>query len=71
MCDESHGPLIQRDDDSEQVIRKRLEEYHRRTQQVLDYYRQRGLVRPVAGQQPAEQVTADIVGEIESARAQR
>src|SRR5205823_14644167 len=47
MCDESHGPLIQRDDDSEQVIRARLGEYHRRTEQVLDYYRQRGLVHPV------------------------
>jgi adenylate kinase len=69
-CDESHGPLIQRDDDSEPVIRARLAEYHRRTQQVLDYYRQRGLLRPVAGEQPAEKVTADIVGEIERAKPQ-
>src|SRR5262249_5479011 len=36
MCDETHGPLIQRDDDREEVIRARLGEYRRRTEQVID-----------------------------------
>lgn len=30
--------LIQRDDDKEQTIRKRLEVYHTQTQQLVDYY---------------------------------
>lgn len=33
-------PLIQRDDDKEETVRKRLEVYHSQTQPLLDYYRQ-------------------------------
>ena len=32
-------PLIQRDDDQEETVRKRLEIYHSQTQPLLDYYR--------------------------------
>lgn len=69
MCDYNHGPLIQRDDDREQVIRERLNEYHRRTKPVIDYYRGGHLLRTVAGQQSTEQVTAAIVREMERALA--
>ena len=31
-------PLIQRDDDKEQTVRKRLEVYHSQTKQLIDYY---------------------------------
>jgi adenylate kinase len=31
-------PLIQRDDDREQVVRERLEVYHAQTRQLVDYY---------------------------------
>jgi adenylate kinase len=33
-------PLIQRDDDREDVVRKRLEVYHAQTRALVDYYRQ-------------------------------
>ena len=69
MCDYTHGPLIQRDDDREQVIRERLAEYHRRTEPVIDYYRRAGLLREVSGQQSAEQVTQAITKEMERALA--
>jgi len=32
-------PLIQRDDDREETVRKRLEVYHRQTKPLVDYYR--------------------------------
>jgi len=31
-------PLIQRDDDREEVVRKRLEVYHAQTRVLVDYY---------------------------------
>ncbi|MCG3200430.1 MAG: adenylate kinase [Gammaproteobacteria bacterium] len=34
-------PLVQRDDDREETVRKRLEVYHRQTRPLVDYYRER------------------------------
>jgi len=45
VCDLDGEPLMVRDDDSESVIRQRLEAYGQQTRPVLDYYRERG--RPV------------------------
>jgi adenylate kinase len=36
--DLSGEPLIQRDDDREETVRKRLEVYHAQTRQLVDYY---------------------------------
>ncbi len=44
-------PLIQRDDDREETVRKRLEIYHRQTKPLVDYYEraaQKGAVRFVS-----------------------
>ncbi len=38
LDDESGEPLIQRDDDTEQTVRKRLQVYHKQTAQLIDYY---------------------------------
>lgn len=38
-CDDVTGePLIQRDDDREETVRKRLEVYHQQTEPLIDYY---------------------------------
>ncbi|MEE9552324.1 MAG: adenylate kinase, partial [Gammaproteobacteria bacterium] len=38
-CDDETGePLIQRDDDTEETVRKRLEVYHTQTSPLIDYY---------------------------------
>lgn len=39
MDDETGEPLIQRDDDQEATIRKRLDVYHAQTKPVVDYYK--------------------------------
>jgi adenylate kinase len=36
--DQTGEPLVQRDDDKEDTIRKRLEVYHSQTRQLVDYY---------------------------------
>ncbi|XP_076440179.1 GTP:AMP phosphotransferase AK3, mitochondrial-like [Babylonia areolata] len=42
-------PLIQRDDDKEETVRKRLEHYRRLTHPVLQYYRNKGVVEEFSG----------------------
>ena len=38
--------LIVRDDDKPEVIRHRLEQYHEKTEPLIDYYEERGLLQP-------------------------
>ncbi|MER5633612.1 adenylate kinase [Streptomyces nitrosporeus] len=44
VCDACGGELYQRDDDSEETVRTRLEVYHTQTEPIIDYYRAQGLV---------------------------
>ena len=48
-CDACGGELLQRDDDKPEAIRTRLQAYAATCGPVLDYYRQRGLLREIDG----------------------
>lgn len=50
VCDNCGGELYQREDDGEKPVRRRLEVYALQTSPLLDYYRQRGLLKTVAGE---------------------
>ena len=39
MDDETGEPLLQRDDDKEETVRKRLGVYHEQTRPLVDFYR--------------------------------
>jgi adenylate kinase len=54
------GKLVQRQDDTEEVVRKRYDEYLAKTAPLLDYYRKRGLVRAVNGVGTLDEVTARL-----------
>jgi adenylate kinase len=54
------GKLVQRQDDTEEVVRKRFDEYLAKTAPLLDYYRKRGLVRAVNGVGTLDEVTARL-----------
>jgi adenylate kinase len=49
-----------RDDDKPEVVRKRLEEYHRQTAPLSDYYHERGLLRTIEGEGTPEAVFGRI-----------
>ena len=51
------GKLVQRQDDTEQVVRKRNDEYVSKTAPLLDYYGKKKLVRPVDGLGTLDEVT--------------
>jgi len=59
-CDKCGGELYQRSDDTAAKVTVRLQEYHTKTAQVLEYYRAKGLVRVVDGDQPMAGVTDAI-----------
>lgn len=44
VCDVCGGELYQRNDDSEDTVRTRLEIYHTQTEPIIDHYRAQGLV---------------------------
>jgi adenylate kinase len=59
-CDLDGAPLEQRMDDHPEAIRERLRLYHQRTEPVLDYYRAKGLLHPIDGEQPVGEVSRQI-----------
>ena len=60
VCDADGEALVQRPDDKEEVIRKRLETYEKETLPVIDAYSRQGRLIHIDGAQTPEQVAADI-----------
>jgi adenylate kinase len=57
VCDACGGELVQRADDEEETVRRRLEVYHRQTEPLEAFYRQRGLLREVDADGTEDEVT--------------
>lgn len=57
VCDACGGELVQRADDEEETVRRRLDVYHRQTEPLEAFYRERGLLREVDAEGTEEQVT--------------
>ena len=56
ICDKCGGRLIQREDDKEEVVRKRIEVYNESTAPLIDYYEKKGLLRKVDGTATMDEV---------------
>ncbi len=59
--EEDPGPFVQRDDDTEEAIRNRLQEYHEQTEPLKDYYEERGILVTVDASQDIDEVTEDVL----------
>ena len=57
-CDRDGTALVQRDDDREETVRRRLEEYSAKTEPLKRYYREKGLVAEVGGVGSPESILA-------------
>jgi adenylate kinase len=62
VCDIDGSPLIVRDDDKPDVIRKRLATYHEKTEPLVAYYEAKGVLERVDGAREPGEVTADLRG---------
>jgi len=60
VCSKCGGELYQRSDDTEEKVGTRLDEYLSKTEPLLRYYRDQGLLREVNGEQEIDEVTAQI-----------
>lgn len=56
-CGKCGGALVRRSDDTEAVVRSRLDVYDRQTRPLVEFYRGRPTYRTVDGAQPASRVT--------------
>ena len=61
ICDNCGGKLIQRKDDTPETVRERLKVYHTETEPLVDFYRQRGLLRPVQSAGTKDETTQAIL----------
>lgn len=51
---------MQRSDDTEAALKKRLDVYHKQTSPLVEYYSKRGLLTTLTAEQKAEAVYAKI-----------
>jgi adenylate kinase len=61
LCDKCQGELYQRDDDNEDTVRNRLEVYDAQTFPLIQYYKEKNLVRSIDGQGGIQQIFDRIV----------
>ena len=61
-CDKCGAALIQRDDDKEETIKNRLDNYNKATSPLLDYYRDTGKIRSVMASGEIDAIFEKIVG---------
>jgi adenylate kinase len=73
LCDRDSSPLVAREDDREDVIRRRLREYDVETRPVLDYFRSGGfrILEVEASQDAPEALSKTIRRLIDGARPNR
>ena len=65
-CDNDGTDLIQRPDDSPEVVLNRLETYHRQTEPLVDYYKKSGNVFDISGDKDPDEVKKDIFENLDS-----
>ncbi|CAI9275171.1 unnamed protein product [Lactuca saligna] len=53
-------PLMQRKDDTAQVLKSRLEAFHKQTEPVIEYYNKKGVVAKLPAEKPPKEVTVEV-----------
>lgn len=64
-CDVCGGELYQRPDDNEETVRNRLKVYHEQTAPLIEYYKNRGILREIDGSKSIEEITQQIISILE------
>jgi len=59
-CDVCQGELITREDDTEEAVNKRINDYHTKTEPILDLFRKKELVLNFDGTKTPEEIHNDI-----------
>jgi adenylate kinase len=65
VCDECGGRLIQRGDDQEDTVKKRLEVYKNQTASLIEYYQNQNKLKAVSGDLEADKVYEVLIKEFQ------
>ena len=65
ICDKCGTELVIREDDNEATIRKRLENYHNISENLIDFYKNKDILYTVKLNNESNTVSSDIAREIE------
>jgi len=60
VCDQDGAALVQRPDDTEDVVRNRLKTYYEQTEPVVEYYKNKGAVHDIDANADADRVAGLI-----------
>ncbi len=69
ICDVDGGEVVQRDDDTEDAVRKRLDLYAAETLPLVSFYEERGLLSEIDGIGSPEEVFARLLASVAARRA--
>lgn len=64
ICDKCGGELYQRSDDNPEVVKERLKVYHAQTEPVIAYYKKKGVLIDVNGEQAPDAVFSQIMQDL-------
>ncbi len=64
-CDRCGGNLRVRDDDKPETVKQRLKTYHTQTKPLVDYYREKGMLRVVSGREKIEDTHEAVLSALE------
>ncbi len=70
ICDVCGGEVVQRDDDTESAIRRRLELYERETAPLIEWFHKKALLATLNGMGSPDEVTTRLITEVDQ-RKQR
>lgn len=62
LCDQCGGPLFQRSDDREDVVRERLKVYYHQTEPLIEYYSKKKLLASIDGERSSDLIFQDLFG---------
>ena len=64
-CDVCGGQLYQRADDNEETVRNRLKVYHEQTAPLIEYYKNKGILKEIDGSKSIEEITQQLISILE------
>lgn len=67
ICDKCGSSLFLRDDDREETVRRRLEEFHKNTDALLEHYRRQNLVHDISALDPVETIYNNMLNAVPKA----
>lgn len=61
ICDFDGSELYQREDDHAETVKNRIRVYETQTRPLIEYYRERGILIEIDGNQPIKSVTSELL----------